>query len=54
MKWQAWPLNQQLAAFLAPATGFMEDNFSVDGRGDGSGSHESSAGYGAGSNGSDR
>ena len=41
-------------SLLAPATGFMEDNFSVDGRGDGSGSHESSAGYGAGSNGSDR
>ena len=31
----------------------MEDNFSMDGRGDGSGSHESNEGDGAGSNGSD-
>ena len=31
----------------------MEDNFSMDGRGDGSGSHKSNEGDGTGSNGSD-
>ena len=35
------PIGQQSPTFLAPGTGFVEDNFSTDGGGDGSGGNAS-------------
>ena len=37
--WVLMPINQRSPTFLAPGTGFVEDNCSTDGGGDGSGSN---------------